>query len=640
MTTAMSDAGAGAASPGDPVRVQPAIWPEHAVSTQVLPYVSLTGPAKLSLDHGCVHFATGGTLRTDTYFNLFNLGKWTKICGETPIGLQLQGQGRFQLTVFMASQNQFDVRQDAILAREITATKKKKRYVAQPDQIQDQVDRTEFADRIFSEIVTLDGTFDLALQTQGADPRCIVFFELTAFDDARLDDFAWTTSAQPRQQPELVLSVTTFKREDAVVATMDRFRRYRAASPIRDHIRMLIVDNGQSVDAASGDGVTIIPNANLGGAGGFTRGLLETQQAGASHCLFMDDDASIHMGAITRTWMMLAYSKDARLAVAGAMLDAAHRWKVWENGAVFDRGCRPLYFGCDLRDADDVFRMEFETTIGTPKGFYGGWWYFAFPVQPLNHLPFPFFVRGDDVSFSLANDFTFVTLPGVASIQESFVDKASPMNWYLDMRSHLAHHLSLPKQDVGWQGLWRMFAGFYLRTVLRFHYDSLSAVNLAIEDILRGPQFFADNADLAQRRSDLKAMTTTEVWTPLTQPKPQRIGKLSRPMRALMLLTLNGHLLPFSNLLGSKLVVPAEIREDFRLMYGAKRITFLNADRTAAYTLHRDTKRFATQSIRFVKNTFRFVRGYRQIRDQWQSGYPKLTSRAFWDEKLDVDRAA
>jgi galactofuranosylgalactofuranosylrhamnosyl-N-acetylglucosaminyl-diphospho-decaprenol beta-1,5/1,6-galactofuranosyltransferase len=342
------------------------------------------------------------------------------------------------------------------------------------------------------------------------------------------------------------------------------------------------------------------------------------------------------MGAITRTWMMLAYSLDPRLAVAGAMLDADCRWRVWENGATFDRGCRPMYHGCDLRSSAEVLEMEFRTTDPVPQGFYGGWWYFAFPVADVTFLPFPFFVRGDDVSFSLANDFSFVTLPGVASIQQSFTDKASPTTWYLDMRSHLAHHLSLQSKDVGWWGLQRMFLGFYLRTVLRFHYDSLSAVNLAIEDVLRGPQFFAETADMTQRRADLKALTTTEVWTPVAHPPKPRRGWLNRPARALMLLTLNGHLMPFTTRFGTQLTFPATSREDFRLMYGAREITFLNAHRTASYTLRRDRRRFYRETARLIRNTLALRRDYDRIAGQWRSQYATLTGRAFWADKLGL----
>lgn len=579
--------------------IQPAIWPERGISTETQPYFKLSGPAGTSLTRGGFTFAPGGSVLVDGYFNLFNLGKWCDLCGPDPVSLWLRGDGRFQLTVWLAA----------------------------PDCSYE---------RLFDECVFLDGEMSLPLEGAQIQGAGILYFHLTALSEGQIEDFGWSTTVAPRHRPDLVLSVTTFKREEAVTSMVNRFRRFRAASTLRDHLRMLVVDNGQSVPIDQGEGVTILPNANLGGAGGFSRGLLEVRKAGATHCLFMDDDASMHMGAITRVWMLLAYARDPRTTVAGAMINADHRWKLWENGAVFDRGCKPLYFGCDLRQQEDVFKMEFETTAPPPPGFYGGWWFFAFPVDRARHMPFPFFVRGDDVSFSLVNDLRIVTLPGVASVQESFVDKASPQTWYLDMRSHLVHHLSLPQKSVSWGGLQRMFFSFYLRTVLRYHYDSLSAVNLAIEDVMQGPRFFAENADMAQRRKDLKEMTRTEVWTPVDFPPRYRHGKASRPLRALLLMTLNGHLLPFSNLFGSNLVLKAWAREDFRQVYGARRITYVNASRNAVYTVQRSRRRFWSESLRLVRNSLRLRRAYGRLQAEWQDGYPKLTSDEFWHRKLGL----
>lgn len=583
--------------------LQPAIWPEAGISTEIAPYMGLSGPCATSLEHGGVSFAPGGSVTVDGYFNLFNLGKWRDCCGELPLALWLRGRGRFQLTVWLTS----------------------------PDRSWD---------RIFCEPVVLEGELRLPLDLAVATlPRMVLFFEMTALSEGALEDFAWVTPAPPRRTPDLMLSVTTFRREAAVADTVARFRRFRAASPLREHVRMLIVDNGQSATVEPGDGVAILPNANLGGAGGFSRGLLEARASGASHCLFMDDDASVHMGAITRTWMLLAYASDPRVAVAGAMINADHRWQIWENGAVFDRGCRALHHGCDLRDRQAVLEMEFDTTGAPPEGHYAGWWFFAFPVAHAGHMPFPFFVRGDDVSFSLANDFRCVSLPGVASFQESFTDKAAPLTWYLDLRSHLAHHLSLPAKQTSWARLMRMVANFYLRTVLRFHYDSLSAVNLAMEDALRGPQFFAENADMATRRQDLKAMTTSEAWQPLDRAPKARHGRLPRWARAGLLLTLNGHLLPFANRLGSDLVIEATHRENHREIYGARQITYLNASRTAAYTLRRDRRRFWAESLRLLRNSLKLRRAYGRLQAEWQGSYPEMTSEGFWQRKLDLPPA-
>lgn len=583
--------------------LQPAIWPEVGISTETAPYLGLTGPCATSLDHGGVIFAPGGAVMVDGYFNLFNLSKWRDCCGEMPLSLQLRGRGRFQLTVWLAS-------------------------------------RERSWERIHCEPVSIEGDLVLPLDLSAATlPRMLLFFELVALSEGALEDFAWGTPMPPRQTPDLMLSVTTFRREAEVADTVARFRRFRATSPLRDHIRMLVVDNGQSVTIAPGDGVSLLPNANLGGAGGFSRGLLEARATGASHCLFMDDDASVHMGAFTRTWMLLAYATDPRVAVAGAMINADYRWQIWENGAVFDGGCRPLFHGTDLRNRVSVFEMEFDTTGPAPAGHYAGWWFFAFPVDRAEHMPFPFFVRGDDVSFSLANEFRCVTLPGVASFQESFTDKAAPLTWYLDLRSHLAHHLSLPAKQIGWRRLMRMVASFYLRTVLRFHYDSLSAVNLAMEDAQRGPAFFAEHADMATRRQDLKALTVTEAWQTLDPRAPRpgiRHGRLSRWQRAVLLLTLNGHLLPFANRFGSDLVIEAAHRENHREVYGARQITYLNAPRTATYTVRRDRRRFWAESLRLMKNCLALRRNKARLQAEWQGSYADMTSERFWQDKLGI----
>lgn len=584
---------------GNPV--QAAIWPEAEISTEQAPHFRLKGPVGLSLTDGGADFGPGGRLITNTYYNLFNLGKWRKNCGELPLELQLSGYGRFVLSILVSGT--------------IASTH-----------------------HIFTETIELDGTFrqPIVFDDLRHSPA-LLYFELTALDNARLDDFAWATTAPPRRTPDLTIAITTFRREDEVARTSERFTEYRAQSALRDHIDMLIVDNGGTVEIEDRDGVRVIPNENLGGSGGFTRGMLAARDAGATHCLFMDDDASIQMEAISRTWWFLAYALDPRTAVAGGMINAAYRWQVWENGARFDRSCIPLYHRLDLRKRKAVFNMEYQTTATVPEDFYGGWWFFAFPLAEAKHLPFPFFVRGDDVSFSLVNDFRIVTLPGVASIQESFTDKASPQTWYLDFRSHLIHYLSGAARHRTWRELLKMVRSFYLRNVLRFHYDTLSAVNLALEDVMRGPGFFDDNADMAQRRADLKALTTSETWEPLDVTPQERLGRFPRPLRAIWLGTLNGHLAPFSDRLGSKLVLSAPYRDDYRKTYGAKQITYLNADGTAAYVVHRDRRRFWKESVRLWKNTLQLRKDFSKLHKEWRSGYADMTSDAYWDDKLNLN---
>jgi len=580
--------------------VQPGIWLQAGISTEQEAHFHVFGPVGISLSRGVAEFAPGGLLSTGTYYNVFNYGKWKRVCGNLPLELQLQGSGRFQLTVF-------------------------------------QADRHKSWHKIVSEIVTLDGLHRHPVVIDEDTPEeSLLFFDLMALQDGELEDFAWATTAEPVRTPDLMLSVTTFKREAEVEDTISRFRQFISDSELSEHIRMTVVDNGNSLKVEDGGGVEIIANENLGGAGGFTRGLLRAREIGASHCLFMDDDASIQMEALSRTWWLLAYAKDPRTAVAGAMINASHRWQIWENGAEFDLGCKPRYHGLDLRNRDEVFKMEYETTLPAPEDLYAGWWFFAFPVAQVEHLPFPFFVRGDDVSFSLVNDFDIVSLPGVASVQENFTDKASPMTWYLDFRSHLVHHLSLPEKQRSWIEIQQMVFSFYKRNVMRFHYDTLSAINLAFEDVLRGPKFFDKNADMARRRADLKALTREEAWKPVVERPEELHSEKSRASRAVLLATLNGHLLPMGKDSDAELTLSSPFRDDHHKVYGAKQITYLNGDQSQAYVVRRNQKKFWRETIRLVRNTMRLRSTYENNVRVWRDGYDQLTSETYWSGKLNL----
>jgi len=577
---------------------------QPGISTELDVHFRLFGPVGISLDRSVAEFAPGGKLSTSTYYNVFNLGKWRRNAGNTPLQLQLQGKGRFELTVFQAH-------------------------------------RHSSWHQVVSEIVTLDGAYSHPVTVdEDTAHESLLFFDLMALDDGILEDFAWATTAEPVRTPELMVSVTTFRREVEVKSTVRRFREFRAGSELKDHLRMVVVDNGNTLTVPNGDGVEIIPNENLGGAGGFTRGLVYGRDNDATHCLFMDDDASIQMEALSRTWWFLAYAKDPRTAVSGAMINASHRWQLWENGAEFDLGCKPRFGHLDLRGRNAVFDMEYETTGKAPSDLYAGWWYFAFPLDQVETLPFPFFVRGDDVSFSLVNDFDIVSLPGIASVQENFTDKASPQTWYLDFRSHLVHHLTLPDKKRTWLELQRMVWSFYVRNVMRFHYDTLSAVNLAFEDVMRGPAFFDENADMAKRRADIKALTQTEVWRSVEDVPDERHSERGKLQRSALLRTLNGHLIPWARNTGTELTLTSPFRDDFGRVLGAKQVTYLNGDSSAAYVVRRNRRRWLKESVRLLRNTLRLRNTYEVTLAQWSDGYKQLTSEDYWQAKLKLDSAA
>lgn len=605
----------GSAYSADFTTLQTLMWPEAGICTERTLYVRTEGPAAVSTSRREIQFAAAGSADFGSWFNAFNAEKWKKECALVDLSLLLAGDGTFELTVTL-------------------------------------IPRDRSWDTVINDVVTLSADAPLRVELShllsDPFPNGLLFFSLKAMGQGKLTNACWQTRMAPQRTPDLAIAVTTFKREAYVQRTIERFRIFREKSEIGRNIRMIVTDNGQTLSdliPASDlpDGVSIVPNANLGGAGGFTRGLLQARDTGASHCLFMDDDASVHMQSIERTWIFLAYATDPATAVAGSMITETHRWAIWENGALFFTRCLPQFMGTDLRSQKDFSKMELAANKPTPWNFYAGWWYFAFPVDRAEHLAFPFFVRGDDVSFSIVNDFNTVTLNGVVSFQESFIDKESPQTWYLDLRSHMAHHLSLPSLEVGPWGVLKIAAWFMLRNLPRMHYETLSAINLAMEDVTKGPQFFDQNADMAQRRGDLKELTKDEAWQPIARDQalpPRREMHPPAWYRHLMKLTLNGLLIPGFGRLGKKITLHASERGHIGYMWGASEITYLNTDQDKFYTVRHSKSSAWRELRRFVGNARVFSKKYPELSVQYRLAYNEYTSEPYWRAKLGLTAEA
>ncbi|MCF8509943.1 MAG: glycosyltransferase [Rhodobacteraceae bacterium] len=562
----------------------------------------------LSMSEKSLTFAKDGVAAFDTSANMLNLGKWRRHCGLNDLKLQLEGAGEFYIEVFQVLQN----------------SSRKRLY-------------TEVARLSLGTSLVLDLSQNITDEWQG----CVVFF-LRALGRAKLTAATWVTEDAPRQLPSLALSITTFKREAAVQTSVERFKHFMTKTHLAPYLHLIVVDNGQSANIATSEHVTAIENANLGGSGGFSRGLLEAESRGASHCLFMDDDASINMGAIERTWNFLAYAENTKTAVAGGITMANQPWALWESGATFDRVCRPLWGGTDLRSTEQALAMEHGSTGAKPHNFYGGWWYFAFPIKQITYHPFPFFVRGDDVSFSLANDFEIVTLPGVVCFQDAdFSDKESLQTLYLDLRSHLVNHLALPQMDIGRWGVVGIAARFFARSMMQCHYDSLAALNLAVSDVLRGPAFFAANCDMAERRARLGKMRQTEAWRPLEGAPPASRRRFdprgSRFWLLVMKYSLNGMFLPLFGLWGNQVTLKSGQRGQLHEIWGASQVTYVNADGSQMFIVRHSKARALREGLKMIANMTRLALQFSDIRALWRKGYADLTTQGFWTKTLGLE---
>ncbi len=586
--------------------LQTIVLPEAGIGEDHKLFYRHDGPVGLKQSEGEIELGAGGHLSFNTFFNYFHLGKWLKVCDFSDLALHLEGKGRVELRVML---NRVGMG----------------------------------AENVFCDIVDLtDDTarnFDLTpiLKEHGEG---VIFFQIRAMEDGVVfRGGSFSTASEPQRTPKLAISITTFKREAEVRATVARLEDYIRAHDHKDDIRVQVVDNGKSAEIANSDITNAFENPNLGGAGGFARGLAEATDAGATHCLFMDDDASFYMENITRTYAALAYARDPKTAISGAMINTTVQWAMWEYGAVFEGKCWPLHMGTDLRNPHDLMQMEFNSLHDNAANRYGGWWFFAFPIAQAKHYPFPFFVRGDDISFSLANDFNITTLSGVVSFQEDFTEKESAQTLYLDLRNHLTHHLvfdqMIPRSGfkTGW-----IAVRFMMRSLLRFHYSTAEAQLLAWHDVMQGPDFYAENVDMSERRADIKALSADEAWKPVAEvdlsEQHKRLYRTSRFKRHYIgVLTLNGHLMPFWNKLGSKLVLRIWARANVFEAFCAKEVTYFNTKRDKAYTVRHSKARFYKIGWKMAVTLAKFIRGHKALQAQYRDRYDSLASREFWEKQ-------
>ena len=94
-----------------------------------------------------------------------------------------------------------------------------------------------------------------------------------------------------------------------------RASSFKAQPETADDVSVIIVDNARNLELPVHGAVPveIVPNPNLGGAGGFASGLWEHRRRGqATHVLFMDDDIAFEPEVIARTVGFLRFAVRCR----------------------------------------------------------------------------------------------------------------------------------------------------------------------------------------------------------------------------------------------------------------------------------------------------------------------------------------
>ena len=231
------------------MKIQDILWPKDGICTDIEMYFHSNYKRSLLKEaYTCILFQKGGIITADTYFNSLTIEKWRKYTNVSTIQLILSLQGRFNISLCWKQKIE-----DRYVEREL------KNITVDTDR------RAEI-------------TLDYPEETKG-----MFFFRLEAVEKGGIF-FGGYYAAQIQEEKirpvKLGIVICTYKREKYVcdnVRLLNQDIIENPDSPLYGRVEVFISDNGQTLEeyGLASEKIHIVRNKNAGGAGGFTRGLIE-----------------------------------------------------------------------------------------------------------------------------------------------------------------------------------------------------------------------------------------------------------------------------------------------------------------------------------------------------------------------------
>jgi len=302
----------------------------------------------------------------------------------------------------------------------------------------------------------------------------------------------------------VAIGITTFNRPDDCAAALSAIGEDPLVLGAIDAV--FIADQGTKklVDAKGyraaadvlGDRLRIHDQPNLGGSGGFARGMYEAlNTTECEQILLMDDDIVIEPDSILRA---LAFSRftDKPTLVGGQMLNLQARSHLHSMGEVVDPEIFMWRAAPNVQYDHDFSRYSLRNTPRMHRRIdvdYNGWWMCLIPraVAEELGLPLPLFIKWDDTEYGLRAGkagYPTATLPGVAIWHMPWSDKDDATDWqsYFHLRNRLVVSSLYSKYRHG-GGMIPHSMKSVMKHLLSLEYSTVALQNLAIKDFLAGP---------------------------------------------------------------------------------------------------------------------------------------------------------
>ncbi|WP_414564751.1 MULTISPECIES: glycosyltransferase [unclassified Anabaena] len=598
------------------VRLQNIILPNLDICTTEELFLRLNTKSVLNYEYSHIELKNSGVISFDTYFNAFSVQKWLDYTRVKNIGLNLTLQGKFKISLFNID------------------------YAAQVKKLVNQkvINNHDLAEyNVFSNIDISLYKGLLYVEIEALANNCI--FQNGYF-------YANITQTQNLDQ-KIAIVICTYKREYYINKNIELIDNYLfKQSNIGNKFEIFIIDNGRTLKNIYGSQIHVIHNKNAGGSGGYTRGMLEVldRKSDFSHIILMDDDVVIAPEVFERIYNFQNVASDANFCFGGSMLLLDNQYIQHENGAIWDQEVIRIKPDLDLRNINNVLFNEIEEYIN-----YNGWWLFCFPTRLIDNskLPYPFFIKMDDMEFPRRLNHKIITLNGVCVWHEALEKKYSAMmNYYLKKNELILNVITtdnFSKLDAI-----KYFVKFTMREAFCYKYKSADVVFQAVADFLKGPEYLK-TLDPEEKNLEIRSMGEKAVKN---HQLPFIYGKYQESLnetentfyRWFRLFTLNGHLLPSiffhknNKLTQQKYKIISMQKYRPINVFRSKTALYHNLNNAEGFAVDISREEFFKIFIKIIFLSIQIFFKFPQIKRKYRDTLPELTNRNFWESYLEINK--
>ncbi|NLE80658.1 MAG: glycosyltransferase family 2 protein [Rhodococcus sp.] len=461
-----------------------------------------------------------------------------------------------------------------------------------------------------------------------------------------ISDVEWTVEGPSTVRP-VAIAICTFNRADdcantvAALASDDRVLETLDGVYVVDQGTDLVEsrDVYQEVAPRFGDKLHYVRQPNLGGAGGFTRGLYEVSSTSEhTDVILMDDDILCEPETVLRLSAFANVTVEPTLVGAQMMyLLNPDYLNVGAEEVHLDR----LAHGQKVEKALSNTSMLKKNQERRVDAGYNAWWTCLIPAEVVKEigLPIPIFFQWDDVEYGVRArnaGFVTVTLPNAAVWHADFYWKDFD-DWarYFSTRNSLI--VGALHGDVTTKSIRRQFLRQISEYLVAMQYGLAATTLRGIEDFLSGPDVLRDGGieAMAAIRRERGEYPETVAHPAATAPvrdadvTPRRAtgGEPSRPLLVLFKRAVNQW---FGRIQGGPVAVP---REDAHWWHVSlfDHVVVTDASQSGVRIRRRDKK----TAEKLLRRTFELLKRLEEEGDSVQQRYrdavPELTSRANWE---------